>query len=147
MGNLTRRERITLAIGFAFALAACAPLPIKVDPDLRRYIILYSNYKLKYTGLEYKNNVSMRLSDLQGYTVGACITRVNNKRINIDRYFWNNIASESERELLVLHELGHCDLDLEHTEGLNIMSSELLNSGTYILNKEALLKLLFKESK
>jgi hypothetical protein len=37
------------------------------------------------------------------------------KEILIDASFWSN-ANESTRELVVTHELGHCHLDLRHTD-------------------------------
>jgi hypothetical protein len=48
---------------------------------------------------------------LEGATVGVCYKLSNH--IEIDRSYWEIITTE-EQEELIFHELGHCELELDH---------------------------------
>jgi hypothetical protein len=54
-----------------------------------------------------------KLLGVNGYVIGHCWTGTNEIDINID-YFER--ANNAEIEQVMIHELGHCILDLEHTE-------------------------------
>lgn len=53
--------------------------------------------------------------ELDSKTLGVCSKEHNGKKsvqINIDT--WDNL-NDSIREILLIHEIGHCTLDIEHT--------------------------------
>ena len=49
--------------------------------------------------------------------VGVCTKwlRSNYREIKVDKFYWEN-ANELEREQLIMHELGHCELDRGHRD-------------------------------
>ena len=70
----------------------------------------------------------------------------------LDEAFWE-AASDAEKEMVVFHELGHCQLARAHREDVNSRNQcvSIMNSGTincriiYVLNREAYLDELFDE--
>lgn len=56
------------------------------------------------------------------------------KQIIIDPDWWAE-ESEVRRELLMLHELGHCVRDLDHSR-TGIMAATLISEQEYLANKE-----------
>lgn len=65
------------------------------------------------TGFSTKN-ISTRFNKLDGMIVGLCLSDSSGFReIQIDPDFWKNVG-EGSRENLILHEAGHCVLNLEH---------------------------------
>ena len=63
------------------------------------------------------------------------------KHILIDIHQWRSYTS-LKKEILLLHELGHCALNLPH--GKYIMNPELVDESFYYKNKNHLLDELFK---
>lgn len=86
-------------------------------------------------------------TNFERYVIGYCTPY--NKNVKINRKFWN-IASSYEREWLIFHELGHCDLNREHRNGfreedpkfipLSIMSAEMFDVQIYIMHREYYIK-------
>ena len=71
--------------------------------------------------------ISLDEVDISGYvenieqrgTLGQCKSYSNgSKEIVIDEPYWNR-ATDTEREYLVFHELGHCILGREHLDSKN----------------------------
>jgi hypothetical protein len=63
-----------------------------------------------------QNKVSIQIADLAAYgssTIGLCQTGGSIRKVTFDTEFWNK-ATETQRELLVHHELGHCVLYRVH---------------------------------
>ena len=84
-----------------------------VDPAFAPYVNEYISYKGR--GLDY--DIPIQFSpDLGGNTVGIC-TRWSNgyRQIQIDKDYWDNWLDEGERREVIAHELGHCDLNRDHT--------------------------------
>jgi hypothetical protein len=70
-------------------------------------------------------DIDLSSIDLNGYiqnietrgTLGQCKSYSDgSKQVIVDEQYWNRI-SDSEREYLVFHELGHCVLEREHNDG------------------------------
>jgi len=85
--------------------------------------------------------------------IGECITYTNGqKEIIIDEEYWNAPEiGDGDREELIFHELGHCQLGLVHVNTLlpNGMPTTIMNaqhfSGTwYELNRNYYLTVLFE---
>lgn len=73
-----------------------------------------------------KPKLEIQIASLDAYgssTIGLCETSSNRRRVTFDPDFWNS-ASETQRELLAHHELGHCVLHRSHR-------SDLLSTGKY----------------
>ncbi len=61
-------------------------------------------------------NITGFITDISNYKIrGQCSNSDNSRRVTIDKSYWNK-ASESEKEFLVFHELGHCYLGRVHDE-------------------------------
>lgn len=123
-----------------------AGYPIYVEPELKPYVSQYATYKLKYIGKPYQPNIFILFDKLKFPTVGMCTTYNDYKYkvIQVDYTFWVK-ASEAQREILMFHELGHCDLRLDHTDEDRIMNPQLLGGDYYLDNKEFLINSLFIE--
>ena len=70
--------------------------------------------------------LEIRIASLDSYgssTIGLCETGSNRRRVTFDPDFWNSV-SETQKELLAHHELGHCVLYRGHR-------SETLSTGKY----------------
>jgi len=70
--------------------------------------------------------LQIRVQSLDSYgssVIGLCETSSNLRRVTFDPDFWNNV-SETQRELLAHHELGHCVLYRGHR-------TAVLSSGIY----------------
>jgi hypothetical protein len=80
------------------------------DPTFTKYITWYTNEK--GSGLSY--DIPIQFADLSGNTVVLC-TRWSNgyRQIQIDPY-WKSLDEGTKYEIIT-HELGHCDLNLNHT--------------------------------
>lgn len=83
-----------------------------VDPILAPYVNEYVAYKGR--GLNY--DIPIQFAELNGNTVGVC-TRwsTGERQIQIDKEYWDNWLDEGERREVIAHELGHCDLNRDHT--------------------------------
>lgn len=57
--------------------------------------------------------------DMDDSLAGVCYRWSNGTtKIYINTDQWNMWLNETQKELLIWHELGHCDFDLAHSEGL-----------------------------
>lgn len=112
-----------LLISLCVLVSACAPAlqnqsdprTVQVtDPAFDEYIDLYIS--LKGSGFNY--DIPIGFSKLDGNVIGLC-TRWSNgyRQIQVDFNFWNDPATTfNQRKSLILHELGHCDLNRNHTQ-------------------------------
>lgn len=85
------------------------------DPTFQPYINKYITYK----GSALSYDIPIQFTDLPRYTVGLC-TRWSNgyRQIQIDTGYWDQL-DEGARQEVITHELGHCDLNLNHTPSEN----------------------------
>jgi hypothetical protein len=88
-----------------------------------------------------------------GGTIGVCITYPDGfKEVQFDPIFWS-IATDTQKELVVLHELGHCSLHREHdnikkVDGYpkSIMYPYILEPFNYYSNHDQYVLELFNNS-
>jgi hypothetical protein len=99
--------------------------------------------------------LEIRIESLDAWgstTIGLCETAGNLRRVTFDPDFWNQV-SETQRELLVHHELGHCVLYRAHTTAkltsgavASLMYPIIMSSSTYTSNYDYYQKELFTTS-
>lgn len=81
------------------------------EPELESYFKQFE----ELTGLS-TENISTKFQTQEGMVVGMCYSWDTGEReIQVAYYFWD-VASELERQNLILHEAGHCALNLGHDE-------------------------------
>lgn len=127
------------------------PFIQKTDPEFTPYIQEFEKY--------YNNKVKTPIifgNDFEKSTIGVCITYNKHiKIIQINPRFWN-VANQYEKEALIFHELGHCELDKDHNDGFyqfkehqtipaSLMRSQLLDSNTYTTYRNYYIYELFKK--
>lgn len=143
-GQGTMRYRfITLFCCYVF-ITSCGKFRAKfIEPEVLPYLEVYNQYKIEYLGQEFDYGVNVFFEDLKDNRIGECKKFSDGyRKINIDFEFWER-ASGLDREVLVLHELGHCDLGLGHTEGPAIMQKFHLNGLRYNREKDFYLSNFF----
>lgn len=86
--------------------------PVTVDYELAEYAQRFE----REIGVS-TSEISMVFGKLRGNTVGVCLVRPSGKKITIDFGYWSMI-SDSQKEELMYHELGHCAMDLDHDESV-----------------------------
>ncbi len=106
------RERLAILI-FALGLGACGHRPPHIDEQLWVYASRFEQ------DLGIPVNVGMSFVPQAPMILGTCWMYPGDPMANyieIDPAWWD-VISESEREELVFHELGHCVLLQEHLTG------------------------------
>jgi len=87
-----------------------------VDATFVPYVNSYLTEKEFYLhrGLDY--DIPIQFGDLPDNQLGLCTKWTSGYRqIVIDAYYWK-FQSEAQKESVIAHELGHCDLNLEHVD-------------------------------
>ena len=89
------------------------------------------------------NPVKIKIGSLDylgAWVIGLCETGYGSRTVTFDPDFWNSV-SETQRELLAHHELGHCILYRPHLTTLlsngaekSIMYPYIMSSSTYLNN-------------
>ncbi|RLD64901.1 MAG: hypothetical protein DRI84_07900 [Bacteroidetes bacterium] len=99
-----------------------------IDSEFSSYIKTY--VELKGSGIR---NMSILFHTLPGSVIGVCYYYSNGDReIYIDPSFWyHDNTTYLDRELLIFHELGHCDLGRDHEEPLSIMEKYHIGDSRY----------------
>jgi len=98
-----------------------------IDPAFNKYIVNYQKLKHGYINKQ----ISMLFSTLPGHTIGLCTIYDNGERyIQIDPEFWFN-TTDNDKQTLIFHELGHCDLNRNHTGPASIMEVYHINGSEY----------------
>ena len=128
---------------------------ISYDPEfsvyinqLREYCIQYHNSncdKINYISVSFKEELYSK--DKTTMYSGCCL----NKEITINRAIWNEVI-ETEKELLILHEYGHCAFGLKdlynnpESDGIMYYSMPGKAEPFYIKDKDKYLKQYFGEN-
>ena len=122
------------------------PEESKIDPSFIPYITEYKMDKYKYIKNSNMKKISIIFFSLSKVN-GLCrITTYRYKSpiriiyINPEYWYKNNILA---RKILLYHELGHCDLDLLHSNNYTIMYPYLFDTYTFSLDPEYYLNELF----
>jgi len=136
--------RIYLLIGFIAILLIGCGKPIKgvQDDAFKAYIEHFEtmqNVSTEFTSVTFIDSIQDDPNS-QYYTIGYCDPNTNS--VKILKSFWDT-APNSERRTVIMHELGHCVLNLDHDDQLNnrwsdgcpnsFMNSILMDSWCYDL--------------
>lgn len=85
-------------------------------------------------------DVTMYFNELTGNIIGMCKTYSDGyKEIKIDNIWWN-YSSDTDREILIFHELAHCVLGQKHrdynlSDGCSGSVMDTYHIGSYCYNK------------
>lgn len=100
-------------------------------------------------------NLEIQIASLGNYgssVIGLCESSGNMRRVTLAPEFWNS-ASETQKELLVHHELGHCVLYRPHNSSTlssgdyaSIMYPIIMSSSMYMNNYDYYQKELFSQA-
>jgi len=122
-------------------LAACAPSPDSmtitqgsVGDDFKPYVAQYEQYK----GAKMNQGISITFGDTgpNAQTAGICRIQSNVRTIIVNKRYWDKFY-ESTRLELILHELGHCDLNRPHNDKLvDGRAVSIMNSYLFVLTPE-----------
>lgn len=139
--------RVTLLVLLA-TLVGCGPLVYieNYDPreargvpeEVRPYVQLF-----EYEAGRASRDVTFGWKRLKGERIGVC-TKYGGEypEVHLDPDYWAE-ASDAEREMLVFHELGHCDLNRRHCEVGSLMAEYAFDAETYLEYREDYLDELF----
>jgi len=78
-------------------------------------------------GVSLRNTYAISFDDLKSYPepvngyIGVCCK--NNNKILIDKGFWDTYNNQVQRNLLIMHELGHCDTGLRRSHTADSIKS------------------------
>lgn len=116
-----------------------------LEPTVQEHLSSYFEDKLIHTGhnIAY-HDIAITFEPLRGNEIGVCeywAGSRNLRTIKLDPSWWFN-ASYSMREQLVYHEMGHCDLGLDHNSD-GIMRDINLGESHYVYHRESLVRELF----
>ena len=148
MRNVLLNITKVLLISTGFVTASCAGIQsviINVEPTIQEHIDTYFIEKLKELDSNKPSHaIEFKFADLDDTRLGACRFHRDPTRprvVEIDHEKWLG-ASNSRREQLVFHELGHCDLGILHTKA-GIMRANQLQDSFYVSNRDILVHELF----
>jgi hypothetical protein len=115
--------------------------------DIEKYVLKFID-DAKIQGIDVVPDMAdpkleIRIASLDSYgssTIGLCETSGSRRRVTFDPDLWDSV-SETQRELLALHELGHCVLYRAHRSTklssgayASIMYPIIMSSSTYTSN-------------
>jgi len=133
----------------SFLLVNCAPIgeaitPMEIDSELLPYVNQYLDYKEYYTGSRSLKRMDIQFLSIDGITVGQCsINGYGHRRIKIDPVYWFYSTNTHQKEILMVHELAHCDLGLDHRHARSILEPELIDYNHFLLHKDYYYKEIF----
>ncbi len=148
-----------LLVGFLVSSCSTEFEGTKVDDELIPYFELFKAEAAE-RGIEFDNEVAQIEGYLQNIpdsgVLGACRRNAENEnspQIFLDKPYWRT-ATNTEREYVMFHELGHCFLNLDHENGVDsvgnctsIMASGLsgCRNNYNSINREEYLDELFSQ--
>lgn len=119
-----------------------------VDAEFQSHVDKYNKFKEDAGKGKTRSDVTILFHSLPSPTIGVCYWMANGDReVYIDPRFWYGpYTTDLDRELLIFHELGHCDLDRDHVDPSSIMEKYHIGDYLYSLNTDYYAKELFDES-
>lgn len=126
--------------------------PAEVAKYVERFVEDAKNLGVDVTADMRSPKLSIQIKSLDSYgssVIGLCETGTNLKRVTFDPDFWNSV-SDTQKELLSHHELGHCVLFRGHRTATlstgafaSIMYPVIMSTATYQNNYKYYLEELF----
>jgi hypothetical protein len=138
-----------LISGSVFGMGAKRPIPTDapaVDPYYERFKTLGKTYGASFVN----DSVKFSFGALIGPAIGLCsYSSAGNASVQFAERAWRG-GSDTFREMLSFHELGHCMLGRAHkntrrSDGRpdSLMTSWMMDEGIYTANRDEYLKELF----
>lgn len=119
----------------------------KFDDELQPYLAAFSSDAKEWdVGCYYTTEMRIDTTGFENsnYVIGYCQRPL---LVSLRRAYWD-IATPTERLVLMYHELGHCALGLEHDEdGPDIMNAAILDGRYAKEHWEGLVDALFLKAK
>ena len=115
--------KLFILIGLIIGTLSCnSSDDLATDPELEPYFQLFADEAaLRNIAVDYEAaRIEGLLQDIPDSNIqGQCFRNEERpKKVIIDVNYWAN-ASESEKEFIIFHELGHCFLDRSHLDASN----------------------------
>lgn len=91
--------------------------PLIDNPDVDKWTKLFYD-EVKAAGLHVNDNVKMRLAgedEFKETVIGTCTMYTTFQDVKLRTVWWDK-SPDCQRGLLVIHELGHCALNLDHSD-------------------------------
>lgn len=136
-------------IFIALVTSSCGPIPLIRDiKAASTFIAMFeseaANRGVKTTNISLITDFTdLSYGDHDGYVLLGICTHTNEGvpwiRLDWDR--WKKL-SDTRKEVLVFHELGHCFRGLGHTNG-GIMNAVMISDQDYLNNRESYINDLF----
>jgi hypothetical protein len=139
-------------------LSGCGFYPAQyeyIDPEIKPYVDLYKQNKLRYLNTDQIRKLYIGFGSIDDGFEAECETKtiingITNKvvaqyrsiYVSRDRWLYLN---DTNRQLLIYHELGHCDLGFEHTSGYTIMNPDAILDIVFNTDPDYYLDLFFNK--
>jgi len=121
-------------------LVGCGPM-VNANPEIYKHVSLYERLtgRMVTTMITFDNLPPNFSEEVKAPTLAVCkqyrsAIDTTVRHIIIDLKRWNTLY-EVQREILILHELGHCEGQLGHYPN-TIMNSTIINYEEYVINRE-----------
>jgi hypothetical protein len=111
------------------------------EASIQPHVNAYLAYKYELLKVGAGRHITIELAPIDDMWAGLCY--VNSGRIKINPGVWSRLTY-TQREQLIMHELMHCDLGMEHyTIGYDIMNETLMPDFLYKLNRDGYIREVF----
>lgn len=143
-------KRLLLSLSLLVTVACGkfqTPGPAYIDPNLLPYVMDYQVNKKLYIGVSTIRKIDIVFGSLsQNGWDGVCYYRGPYRKIVMDAGYWyDSSTTEDDRLVLMHHELGHCDLNLDHTDDQTIMNPYAIPGSVYRIKPSYYLDMLFRK--
>ena len=153
---ITGMAFLTLAMGgqkpiipLPYPSPSAAPQPPSAPHPANAYQDRFKSFAKTYGAILIAQATTFSFRNFFGGTIGMCTWGRGFNRVELSTNAWDR-GSETFREMLVFHELGHCLLgrghkNSRHSDGRleSLMNSYLFDQRIYLANRDAYLKELF----
>ena len=109
---------------------------VQTGPEFLPYIEKYANMKMKLTDQSINNDIKiifsnnpLRASNYSETIVESTTCNLFTRTILVDRGSWNYYQDEKLREALLSHEMGHCDLNRNHSRDMKNENFSFMDAG------------------
>jgi hypothetical protein len=120
--------------------------PPYIDLAIVPYLDSYKADKLVYTGSSFIRRIDISFDTMAMFEGLCTIYSDGTRKITISPYDWFS-GDDASRIITLYHEMGHCDLDLEHTTDDSIMNKYGMSTSKFATDRQYYLRLLFMEGK
>ncbi len=142
-------------IAFCILLSGCADNRkhiLEIEPQYKKYVTLFEDESRNFGNpIKINHLIIKTVSKLDDYVLANCVQLYAlPPTINISLQYWRYL-SETEREMLLFHEMGHCILDRRHNDNIengvykSLMATYIFGPDVYLLYRSQYLSELFQK--